>query len=122
VNLIFEIPGPPQPKERARRNNTTGRWYTPERTRLYERHARSCATVARMSLGRPWPMDAAYRVEIVIYMPDRRTRDGDNVFKAVADAGNRVLWNDDRQIKQHEVTLELDRERPRVEVRVEVLE
>lgn len=120
MTLEYVIPGPPQPKERARRG-AHGRWYTPERTRRYEAHARSCATVARMALGTPWPMDAWYRVELWVRFPDRRRRDVDNVAKAVLDSANGVLWDDDLQVSELVVRRSVDRERPRVEVVVEVV-
>lgn len=120
VSLVFEIPGPPQPKERARPGRS-GRFYTPDRTRLYQAHARSRASVARMAHPAPWPLDGTYRVEFAMYFGDRRRRDVDNVIKGVLDAANGVLWKDDSQVGELVVRRGLDRDRPRVEVRVETL-
>jgi Holliday junction resolvase RusA-like endonuclease len=118
VKLSFVIPGPPRPKQRARRGRN-GHWYTPKETRAYEGVVHWYA--ARARARKRWPMDASYRVEVVLYMPDRRTRDGDNVLKSIQDGANGVLWKDDRQVVETTVRKDLDRDDPRAEVVVEVL-
>ena len=118
--LSFDIPGPPQPKERAR-SGRGGRFFTPSKTRLYERHARSCASAARMAQMPRWPLDARYRVHLEVSFPDRRRRDIDNVAKAVLDASNGILWGDDCQVDELVMRRAVDRSSPRVHVVVEVL-
>ena len=119
--LEFVIMGPPQPKERARRGKG-GHWYTPERTRRYEesvaRAAWAALTIARQL--ETWPLDRKYMVAVTAYFPDARRRDADNVGKAVLDACNTVLWNDDSQAGVTN-NPEIDREHPRTVVRVEVV-
>lgn len=124
--LTFTVPGPPVPKARARKGKG-GHWYTPTPTRKYEAAIKQAAALAiaewqRVSgWTRKWKTDAIYSVEVVIYFGDRRRRDGDNVFKSVADAANGILWDDDEQIREHHVSKQLDRENPRAEVTVSVL-
>lgn len=126
MQVSFMLPGKPQPKQRARMGKG-GRWYTPKETRAFERSIKSAAhfrTLAYKALtGEPWPVDKAnrYRLEVWCYMPDARRRDGDNVLKAVCDACNGVLWVDDAHVTSKTVTVEVDREDPRTEVKVEVI-
>jgi crossover junction endodeoxyribonuclease RusA len=121
VKIAFVIPGPPRPKQRARRGRN-GHWYTPVETREYERRVKVWAFRAAYMHDEGWPMDAAYRVEVVLYMPDKRTRDGDNVLKSIQDGANGVLWRDDRQVVETTVRKDLDRDDPRAEVVVEVVQ
>lgn len=120
----FTVPGKPQPKQRARKG-LHGRFYTPKETREYQKLVQSCAWAAMAQAGLlrrgSWPLDAAYKVSIVIYPPNRRVPDGDNVLKAVQDGLNGLAWNDDRQAKAGSYeTRPPDAERPRVEVEVSV--
>lgn len=122
MKLKFTVPGPPQPKERARQGKGR-RWYTPERTRRYEEAVRENAQHhVFLRHGVNWRTDAQYHVELAVYFQDARSRDLDNVCKSVLDACNEVLWRDDRQVVK--VTMErcIDRENPRTEVTIEARE
>ena len=92
--MTFDIPGKPQPKQRARKG-ANGRWYTPVKTQKYERLVAAYAVVAR---PRGWRMDARYTVTIHVFAPDKRRRDLDNVAKSILDGLNGVLWDDDAQV------------------------
>lgn len=118
MRMAITIPGPPQPKERARQGRGR-RWYTPERTRRYEAAVRE-----QMILHAPcgWPADAEYAVEMRAYFPDARGRDLDNVCKACCDAGNECLWADDRQVVRVTMERAIDRENPRTELVITVLD
>jgi Holliday junction resolvase RusA-like endonuclease len=119
------VPGQPQPKQRARVYVTRQgkvRAVTPERTRNAE-------------LALAWALKLAWRQE-----PDAkslfgvrcrfvfsRTRkgadrrvDGDNCLKAVLDAGNGVVWQDDSQVRKHEVDVDFGAD-PRTEISFWVL-
>lgn len=124
MQVAFEVTGSPVPKERARRDPRSGRWFTPKRTARYEKHVRACAWVGfLLAKIQPvsWPAhDAPFSLKLRIYFPDRRRRDADNVAKAIQDALNGYLWRDDSQIVHAEQDIFLDRERPRVEVEVAV--
>ena len=121
----FVVPGKPQPKQRARKG-VGGRFYTPKETREYEARVKSCAWAAMAQAGLlrrgAWPLDARYRVSVVIYPANARVPDGDNVLKAVQDGLNGLAWSDDRRSKMGSYdTREPDRENPRVEVTVAVV-
>jgi len=92
----FEIPGPPVPKGRPRRNNKTGNWYTPTRTQDAERHVMECAMAAGVRLEPKKP----YGIEMYFFL-SARPRDIDNLGKLVMDSlgtlGKNDGWND-RQI------------------------
>lgn len=119
MKLTFVVPGPPQPKERARKGKGR-RWYTPERTRRYEaavRETAQCRVFERHGFN--WRTDAEYVVELVAHFPDARARDLDNVCKSVLDACNEVLWRDDKQVVRVVLERAIDRENPRTEVTIE---
>lgn len=124
MKLVFEIPGKPQGKERARRDPRSGRWFTPTKTRRYEGIVRmiSAAALATSGFRRGWPMDADYMLRLRLYFPDARRRDVDNVAKAIADAMRGILWNDDHRVGIECPPWEVDRERPRAVVEVEVID
>lgn len=122
TRLAFTVPGKPQPKERARRGRG-GRWYTPEKTRRYQHRVSSYAHTA--TLVHHWHRPGtAYDVTAKVYFPDRRPRDIDNVIKSLLDGINksRRVWEDDRQVRRVTAERALDREHPRVEVVIEVVE
>lgn len=94
----FEIPGPPVAKERPRRNNKTGTWYTPTKTQDAERHVAQCAMAAGLKLE----PGVKYGVELYFYC-SAHPRDLDNMVKLVLDGlgqyGKPDGWND-RQVEQ----------------------
>ena len=122
MKLKFTVPGPPQPKERARKGKGR-RWYTPERTRRYEAAVQEAAQHhVFLRHGLNWRTDCTYHVELTAYFPDARARDLDNVCKSVLDACNEVLWRDDKQVVRVVLERGLDRENPRTEVTIEAKE
>lgn len=147
MRIAFTVGGKPVPKQRARAGRG-GRHYTPHSTRVYEHWVRSMSALAvhraaalrgteTVEISKRGNMisylwGGPVKVEVHIYWPDRRTRDGDNVYKSIADAlqparvggvrhGFGVL-RDDSQIREHHIFEHLDRERPRAEVVVETIE
>lgn len=121
----FVVPGKPQPKQRARRG-IGGRFYTPPETRAYHGLVKTFAWAAMAKAGLmrrgAWPLDARYRVSVVIYPASLHVPDGDNVLKCVQDGLNGLAWADDRQAKVGSYdTRKPDRENPRVEVEVAVI-
>lgn len=93
ARIIIQVPGPPVPKGRPR--VTRFGTHTPARTREYEARCKEAMEAAIAKCD--WPKDREYRVQIAIY---RARRSGDTIGFgcSVQDAGNGVLWNDDRQI------------------------
>jgi len=126
--LEFTVPGPPVPKGRPRtvRRARDGRplpkpiTFTPKRTTDYEAHVRTIAWAA-VSHVPAWRTDAAYRVTATFYRAARRG-DADNCIKSVLDSLQPLLFADDAQVIEQSARLEIDRERPRAEVRVEMVE
>lgn len=119
----FIVRGDPQGKGRPRavRTKSSVRMFTPHKTELYER---LIATMARHAMAGRAPFVGPVNLLLAVrHAPpgswSRRKRadalagmipcvlkpDLDNVAKAIADAGNGILWDDDRQI----VTLQVDR-------------
>lgn len=111
----FVLPGPPQPKQRARKGKNNA-FYTPAETVRYER---SLAQMAALRLPRGWTRDGVYRVHVHAVFEDHRRRDEDNVLKAVQDGLNGVTWNDDSQIVDARITKTVEQGRPRTEVAIE---
>ena len=114
--VTFVVPGPPQPKQRARRG-PNGRWYTPRATAAYE----AAVGWAAREAGIRHPCTGPVRLGVNLWFPDRRRRDVDNVAKSVLDALNGVAWNDDSQVAELIVARDLDRDEPRAEITVESL-
>lgn len=107
MSLIpLTIPGPPVPWGRARPSNRTGRPITPKRYRRWKEAAREELAVR----WRGAPLDGPVSLSVSAYWPrpKRMSRgareprigreDADNVAKAVMDAGNGILYGDDRQV------------------------
>ena len=121
--LVVTVEGPPVPKGRPRFTRK-GHAYTPRETRDYERTVGHVVGLAATRVG--WAGVHAYetgrfRVRARIFKPTRRRMDADNVGKAVLDALNGVLWKDDSQVVFWPEHPEVDRERPRVELVIEVM-
>lgn len=121
MELHFQVEGKPQAKQRPRFSR--GRTYTPKATKDYERKvAQACALAVLAGKDAPdWPLDARYSISMDIYFPDKRRRDLDNVEKSICDGLNGVAWNDDCQIDHVVKWRKLDREEPRVEIVIRVL-
>lgn len=96
-----------------------GRKLTTKKQREYQRLIRQ---VVAMSKPPGWPMDALYAVEIILYAHPKQRFDLDNAAKQFLDSSNKLVWNDDHQVRALAVVKRLDRERPRVEVCVVPLE
>ena len=120
--LTLFVPGPPQGKGRARSTTVNGKTfhYTPDKTRTYEGMIRTQAIeemgiravttqpiALKLVINYPipvswpkWKLQAAFDGEIV---PTTKP-DADNVVKAIKDALNGVVWKDDCQVTQMEVS------------------
>jgi crossover junction endodeoxyribonuclease RusA len=116
LDVSFTVPGPVVPWQRAA--SVGARRFTPAKQRQYQQLVRMHALAARPR--GPWlPSKASrYRVDVEAYLPDERRRDLDNIAKTILDALNGVLYLDDSQVTVLLVATHVDRERPRVEVRV----
>lgn len=121
--LHFVIPGPPRPAQRARvfqRKGTNAiSSAIPRETREYQNRLRIHA-MAAVAANRWRPGRGPYALEMDVYR-ERAVGDWDNHGKN-SDAFTGVIWEDDRYVVDAHVRLFIDRERPRVEVTVRVLE
>lgn len=108
--LAFVVPGAPRGKERPRFSD--GGVYTPRATRDYQEQVAWLAHRAR-GPAKPWGGPVLVEIDAVHVIPKSWTKaereaaghaapvrapDLDNVAKAVLDACNGVLWDDDRQV------------------------
>lgn len=127
--LVLTIPGRPIPLERARVEKMTlpngkriTRGRTPAKSVAYRQRVQLYMTVARSSV-RAWPAltKEPLAVSLWIYWEDLHHGDGSNVLKAIEDAGNGLIWHDDKQIVEAHFYCALDREKPRVEMIVQIL-
>lgn len=116
--LRFTVPG--QPRTWKRTNTYRGAKITPKEQRAYQQAIQWSAIAAIKSRSR-WDLAARFAVEIDVYSA-RRAGDLDNFSKNVCDAGNGVLWGDDRQIDELTIRRHVDKDAPRLEVVVRALE
>ncbi len=116
--VAFTVIGAPVPKARPRMSRS-GHTYTDARTVAYERLVRDAAIRAAMPHGRlpVFMKGAPVKLTIRVYRAASRG-DLDNYSKAVSDACNRILYEDDRQVVSLDAWMGVDRENPRVEVEV----
>lgn len=138
ASLSFEIPGPPRPAGRPRSAplmrqgcavmRANGRpvilTHKPKRSCTYEHLVAVCALAAASAQRWKVPKKGeAIYVDLKVF---RKTRTGDidNFAKAVLDGitKSRCVWIDDRQVVSANMTMGVDRARPRVEVVVRVNE
>jgi len=87
----FVIEGKPPIKRRPRGRTH----YTPKETVLDEQRVRD----SFLSFY-PIPPRSTARFSVELRIYTGRNVDGDNIEKAISDALNKVLWENDRQIKQ----------------------
>lgn len=133
--VAFTINGEPVAKGRPRAAITDAgvRMLTPKKTKSYETKIRAAARAA-MCGSIPFGRPVALRVEIYVPIPDswpqpRKTKarigvlratnkpDTDNVVKAVKDALNEIVYEDDSQVVELWATKKYGTE-PRVDVEV----
>ena len=121
--MRITISGSPVPKARARVVN--GHAYTPAATLAY---ARRVTWAARETLAEYEPMarlslwKAPLKITCWFYMPNKRRADLDNLQKAIFDACNGVVFNDDTQIVEAHAYKCVDRKNPRAVVEITIAE
>ena len=93
--ILLEIPGPPVPKERPRKGRY-GNFYTPEKTRDYEKTIR-LAFILKYPRHESWAGPVSMVVMAYVKTPTDRP-DGSNILKLVEDALNGLAYRDDAQI------------------------
>ena len=118
--LTFCVDGPVVPKQRPRMTRN-GHVYTPPKTRAYEMLVTLAAGAALRKHGE-WDTTKRYALSLVLFMGDKRKRDLDNCAKAISDALNGVLYDDDAQIDELFAIRNYDKDNPRAVVALRVLE
>lgn len=99
--FTFTFQGIVKAKERPRTVTKGGRtWtYTPKDTKDSEQDLKACI-LERLGRERP-DKSGRFAVEIVCI---GQRGDGDNILKTVLDAGNGLLWEDDKQVDSLRMT------------------
>ena len=93
--VAFEVPIRPEPWRRAGKNGKTH--YMDAKSRAYQQTIRDACTEAMAEQGVELATGDLHLWR-VFEKRDGRRCDGDNAYKAVADALNKVAYKDDRQI------------------------
>lgn len=129
--LVFTIPGRPVPLERARVESFTvpsgkriTRSRTPGKSLAYRQLVQLRMNGAWAAGKKRWPLrtKATLGLELFIFWEDANHGDGSNLLKAIEDAGNGLLWHDDKQIIEGYFRSTIDRTHPRVEVLLRLVE
>ena len=116
--LTFTVEGRPVPWQR--RVPYKGRYLTPKRSRAYKERVGLAALHAINRQQMAWkPLTVRVLVSLRVYPPDRRHGDVDNYEKQIGDALQGIAYVNDKQVRwSPSTTIEVDRERPRVEVEI----
>lgn len=83
---------------------------------------RGLALVAKANHEWQIPKEKKIVMELSFFWPDRRRRDTDNCIKLLSDTLQGVLYDDDRWVLPRVLDWHIDKEDPRVEVKLWVLE
>jgi len=119
--ITFAVPGNPKPKERPR--FVKGYAYTAKGTRDYEKTVQVSAMKAltkwrRENDGRHWTGIGRFSLNCFLFFDDKRNRDIDNCVKAISDALNGMLYDDDNQIDELYAYRDHDKREPRAVITV----
>jgi Holliday junction resolvase RusA-like endonuclease len=109
--FTITIKGNPIPKARPRVTRTGT--YTPQRTKAWEQEV-----ALRYKEAQGPRFDGFVSLEMKFYRSDARRVDLDNLEKAVCDALNGIAYGDDWQIIRKCSAKEIDRDNPRVEIKI----
>jgi Holliday junction resolvase RusA-like endonuclease len=113
--LTFVVLAAPVPKARAR--VVSGHAYTPKRVREYEAAVAAAAREAVAAMP-SWRTDGPMSVRLAVFRGARRG-DLENYSKAICDAMNGVVYDDDRQIVEMHLVVGYCKQRPHAVVIVE---
>lgn len=98
--IRFSVSGTPRPKQSVKKGQSrkTGKavYYTPARIKEWQNEV---AWRAKEAMGGTEPVADRLFVILHFWLPDNRRRDLDNLSKGVLDGCNKIVWNDDQQIK-----------------------
>jgi Holliday junction resolvase RusA-like endonuclease len=111
--MKFIVLGNPIPKQSYRAK--AGGGYQPKRLTEWQENI---GWVAKEAMGIRPPIKSDAEVWIAFYRKDNRRVDLDNLSKAVLDACNGIIWEDDRQVTQLHLSKYKDKDNPRVEITI----
>lgn len=115
VVCCFRVPGEPVAKGRPRFDPRSGRTYTPEATVLGERRILDYLKALYPRLD---PCTEYIGLVLRCYLGGTGRSDLDNCIKAVLDAGNGVIYRDDKQVRKIDAELIDNSHEPRTDVLV----
>lgn len=117
--VSLHIPIRPRVMQRPQFSFHTGKAYMPKQTRKFLDRVRR---YLRDTLRDLKPLDGELRVSFSFYFKDRRRGDLSNYVKAIEDACNKIIWWDDRQIKEYgRVVIVEGAEKEGIDIDVEVI-
>lgn len=95
--ISFEVEGNPVPMQRVRFSGIRKRVFTPAKSMAYRV---SVAWAARKATPMTWPRGKGfeYGLSLMVCYDNKTRRDLDYVVKAVMDACNGIVWDDDSQV------------------------
>lgn len=105
------ILGEPVPKGRPRFNHKTGNVYTPKTTQDAEKRVRDCLWRVRPIR----PVEFPLVVWLTFHCSSSKPPDGDNLGKLLVDAGQGVIYADDKQIVEWHIRVFAKSRLPRSE-------
>ncbi len=98
--------------------NRWGRRFLTREGKEWKKAAGLVATYERLVQKWPYSIGEKLVMELRFYWPDRRKRDCDNSLKLIQDAFTKILYDDDKWVLSRVMDWQLDKEEPRVEVRL----
>lgn len=109
--LFFVIPVPPSLNRRFKPKKNTP-FALSDAVHAYKN------TVALLAIPHQFtPLNGKLFAQVIIYRPSDRG-DADNYEKALWDSLQGILYHNDKQIKRHTLTLEVDKHDPRLEITI----
>ena len=116
MEVAFELIGEPVPQSRPKFSR--GRCYEPKRCAEFKAKIRQAA---RIAMNGKEPITAPLSCVIKFYRKYKRTSrrfgDCDNLYKAVTDAMNKIVYEDDSQIVRC-IVEKLTGDTPKIEVKI----
>lgn len=114
MDISFTIPGKPVPAVRM----TQKSMHVNKLAKRYLAYKRQVGWIARSHV-QEGPTDKPVLVNIAFFIHGNRRGDIDNLFKGATDSLNKIVYKDDKQIRQMKsriVTCEKDEERTEIQI------
>lgn len=64
------------------------------------------------------PLEGNIHIEVELYFKDKRVRDIDNYSKILLDSLTGIVWIDDKQIQKMTISKHIDKDNPRIELKI----